>query len=182
LLKVEHMMRWVPLFFAAFLLTIVPAAQAKDKFDVYAGYSRVGANLYSPNTPGMNGWQAAAHVKLIPFVGVEGDVSSYGADVGAGSQRATLYMFGPRVTAGALGFRVFAHGLVGGAHFSSNAVAFLPEISYNSASYAVGGGADIPLLLWLKLRVTGDYLGNSKAPSDPSPSRYRIGAGVAFHF
>ncbi len=181
------MKRYSPLaiaFLAALLLSISPAARAKGaKADAYFGYSRVGANLYSPYTPGMNGWQFAAHVKPLPFIGIEGDVSHYGADAGAGSQHATLIMFGPRVTAHAAGFSVFGHGLAGNAHFSSNAVASLPSVSYNALSYALGAGADVPVFLGLKFRVTGDYLGNSKSPSsDYSPSHYRFGAGVAYHF
>ncbi len=172
------------MFFAAMLFLLAPAAHAAGaETDVYFGYSRVGANLYSPNTPGMNGWQLAMHVRPIPFVGIEGDVSRYGANVGAGSQHATLVMFGPRVTVGALGISVFAHALGGIDHFSSNVVSGFPAASYTATSYALGGGADFPLLLpGLKLRVTGDYLGNSNAPSAPSPSHYRIGFGVAYHF
>jgi hypothetical protein len=185
-LKIGGMMKRFILvvLLGAMLFSLMPVSQAKTvKADASFGYSRAGANLYSPYTSGMNGWQFAGHVKPIPFVGIEGDVSRYGADAGAGSQHATLIMFGPRVTAGAAGFSVFAHALVGNAHFSSNAVASLPGISYNATSYALGAGGDIPLLLSFKLRVTGDYLGNSKAPSSQySPSPYRIGVGLAYHF
>jgi hypothetical protein len=171
---------------AAFLFLLVPAAQARAaaKADAYFGYSRVGANLYSPYTPGMNGWELGLHVKPIPFLGVEGDVTRYSAKVGAGSQEATLVMVGPRVTVGVGGFSVFAHGLAGVAHFSTSAVAFLPTLTYNATSYALGGGADVPLFLGFKLRATGDYLGNTDAPSTgaPPPSHYRFGVGVAYHF
>lgn len=155
-------------------------AHARDKTDIYLGYSRAGADLFSPNTPGMNGWQLAMHVKPIPFVGIEGDLSRYGANVGAGSQHATLVMFGPRVTVGALGFSVFAHALGGFDHFSSNAVSGSPSVSSTGTSYALGGGMDIPVFLGLKVRVTGDYLGDNDAPV--GPSHYRAGVGVAYHF
>lgn len=151
------------------------AAHARDKSDVYFGYSRAGANLFSPNTPGMNGWQLAMHVKPMPFLGFEGDVSRYGANVTPGSQHATLLMFGPRVTAGTLGVSFFAHVLGGFDHFSSNAAG-----SSTGTSYALGGGADFPLFLGLKIRATGDYLGNNNAP--PGASHFRIGFGVAYHF
>jgi hypothetical protein len=179
------MKRFIPAsFLAALLFSLAPVAQAKSpKADAYFGYSRVGANLYSPYTSGMNGWQFAAHVKPMPFLGIEGDLSHYGANVGAGTQHATLIMFGPRVTVHGAGFSVFAHGLAGNAHFSSNAVAGLSGISYDAVSYALGAGADIPVFLSLKLRVTGDYLGNTDAPpSSYSPSHYRIGVGAAWHF
>ncbi|MGB8030626.1 MAG: outer membrane beta-barrel protein [Terracidiphilus sp.] len=170
---------------AALTLLLVPSAQARaaDKADAYFGYSRVGANLYAPNTSGMNGWQAAAHVKLIPFVGIEGDVSRYSQNPAGLSENVTLVMFGPRVTAHAAGFSVFAHGLAGLAHESATVTTY-PSTSYNAASYALGAGADVPVFLGLKLRVTGDYLGNSKAPSTGSaaPGHYRIGVGVAYHF
>lgn len=170
----------------ALLISLVSSAQPRvGKPDVYFGYSRAGANLYNVYTPGMNGWQLAmhAHIKRVPFVGVEGDVSRYSADAGAGSQNVTLVMFGPRVTVGAMGFRVFAHGLGGVAHEWNDLVSFFPATSYNAVSYALGGGGEAPLFLGLKLRITGDYLGNSKAPSSSySPSHYRIGAGIAYHF
>jgi opacity protein-like surface antigen len=177
-------LRSITVFLLALMISLVAAAQEhRVKTDVYMGYSRVGANLFSPYTPGMNGFQFAMHVKPIPFVGIEGDVSRYSADVGAGSQQATLVMFGPRVTAGVMRFSVFAHALGGLAHLSSNAVSTLPSITSTTTSYALGGGADVPLLLSFKLRLSGDYLGNGNAPSSSySPSHYRFGVGIAYHF
>lgn len=170
---------------AALLLLLVPSAPASaaDKADAYFGYSRVGANLYAPNTSGMNGWQAAVHIKPIPFVGLEGDVSRYSQHPAGLSESATLVMFGPRVTAHAVGFSVFAHALGGLAHETATVTTF-SSTSYNAASYALGGGADVPLFLGLKIRGTVDYLGNSNAPSSGSkaPQHYRAGIGVAYHF
>jgi len=169
---------------AAFLLLLVPSSRAwaGSKADVYFGYSRVGANLYGPYESGMNGWQAAAHIKPIPFVGIEGDVSRYSQNPVGLSQQVLLVMFGPRVTVHAAGLSVFAHGLAGLAHQSAT-IPFQPTVSYNAASYALGAGADLPLLFGFKLRATGDYLGNSDAPpSRYSPSHYRFGVGVAYHF
>ena len=175
-------LRSLAVFLAALLFSAVSVAHAKGaKTDVYFGYSRAGANMYQPNAPGMNGWQFAMHVKPMPFVGIEGDVSRYTQTVGGSSQQATLVMFGPRVTAHAVGLSLFAHGLAGFAHDSATVTTF-PSISYNAASYALGAGVDVPLLLGFKLRITGDYLGNSNAPSSPSPSHYRVGVGVAYHF
>lgn len=169
---------------AVSLFSWSPAARAASaKADAYLGYSRAGANLYGPYTRAMNGWQLAVHVKPMPFLGVEGDVSHYSADAGAGSQQVTLVMFGPRVTVHAAGVSLFAHGLGGFGHLSSNVVPGFPAGSTNSASYALGGGGDLPLIIGLKLRITGDYLGSSNAPSsDYSPSHYRFGAGIAYHF
>jgi len=169
-----------------FSMAFVAQARGADKADVYFGYSRVGGNLYAANTGGMNGWQAAAHVKFLPFVGAEGDVSHYGVNSNGFSQHVTLVMFGPRITAHAVGFSAFVHALGGLAHENATVTTF-PEVGYNAASYALGGGADIPVLLGLKFRVTGDYLGNSKAPTAAdsgghAPSHYRVGVGLAYHF
>jgi hypothetical protein len=170
---------------AAFLLLVVSTAPARaaSKGDAYFGYSRVGANLFAANTPGMNGWQGALNVKAISIIGVEGDVSHYSQSPGGFSEHVTNVMFGPRATVGLAGFSVFAHALVGLAYESAT-VTTLPSSSYSAASLAVGGGADFPLFLGFKLRAMGDYLGNSKAPSSGSaaPGRYRVGVGVAYHF
>jgi len=167
---------------AALFLFSVPAAHAiVPKGDAYFGYSRVGANLFQPNTSGMNGWQLAVQYKPLPFVGFEGDVSRYSQSSSGFSQQATLVMFGPRVTVHAVGFSIFAHALGGLAHDSATVTTF-PSTSSNAASYALGAGADIPVFLGLKIRGTGDWLGNSNAPAHPSPSHYRFGLGVAYHF
>jgi hypothetical protein len=170
----------------ASLISFASAAYAADRADVYFGYSRAGANLYGPNTPAINGWQLAAHIKPIPFVGIEGDVSHFGQSGTGYSQHVTLAMFGPRVTVAARGVSLFVHGLAGVARETST-VTIYPSASYSATSYAFGGGADLPLFHALKLRVTGDYLGNSKAPSpngisEGSVSHSRIGAGLAYHF
>ena len=175
-------------------IALVAEARGAHKADVYFGYSRVGAGLYAENSGGMNGWQAAAHVKFFPFVGFEGDVShfsqssyvaqnSYSPSLRTTLQ-AWLVMFGPRVTVSARGFSIYGHGLGGFVHQNANDVTFPPP-GYYAASYAIGGGFDIPVFRGLKFRVTGDYLGNSELPSghyEPGPSHQRIGAGVAYHF
>ncbi len=170
----------------ASLISFASTAYAADRADAYFGYSRAGANLYAANTPAMNGWQLAAHIKPIPFVGIEGDFSRYSQSGTGYSQNVTLAMFGPRVTVGTRGISVFAHGLGGFARENAT-VTIYPPVSYSAASYAFGGGADLPLFHGLKLRVTGDYLGNSKAPPPSgiaagSVSHSRIGAGLAYHF
>ncbi len=166
------------------IFSLMPVAHArKVKADAYFGYSHVGANLYAPYTPGMNGWQFAMQVRPIPLVGVEGDVSHYGADAGAGAQHVTLVMFGPRATLHAAGFSVFAHALGGVGHLTSNVVPGFPTSSTTFSSYAIGGGGDAPIFRGLKLRAMVDYLGNSNAPSSRySPSHYRVGVGLAYHF
>lgn len=175
-------------FLIAFVVLLVPVLSAAQRHgnigDVYFGYSRAGANMYAANTPAMNGWQLAAHIKPTHYFGIEGDISHYSQTVNNYSQQVTLAMFGPRVTLSTKGYSVFAHGLAGIASESADLTGY-GGVSYDATSYALGGGADIPLKpAGLKARVTGDYLGNSSAPSSgsQSPGHYRIGLGLAWHF
>jgi len=182
-------LRRITVFLVTAMLSVASSAQErgnknkKDEIDAYLGYSRVGANLYAPNSSGMNGWQLAMHIKPLPFVGIEGDVSRYSQSSSGFAEQVTLAMFGPRVTVHAAGFSVFAHALAGIAH-AGETVTIYPSVGYNATSYALGGGAEMPLALGFKLRVTSDYLGNSKAPSagSPSPAHCRVGVGIAYHF
>jgi hypothetical protein len=176
-------LRWPVVLVVVFVCSLVPAARAQGvKADVYVGYSRTGANLYAVYTPGMNGIQFAAHVKPLPFIGVEADVSRYSQDVNGFSQQVTLVMFGPRVTVHAAGFSVFAHGLGGFSHQHATLTTY-GSTDNSATSYAFGGGADLPLFLGLKLRATGDYLGHTdEPPASYSPAHYRFGVGLAYHF
>ena len=168
---------------ALLIFAFAPRAEAADRGDFYFGYSRVGANLYDVYTSGMNGWQAAAHIKPFPFVGFEADLSRYTQNENGSSQQVLLAMFGPRVTVHAAGFGIFVHGLGGIAHQNATVTTY-GGTGYNAASYAFGAGVDIPLVLkGLKARATADYLGNGDAPpSSYSPSPYRFGVGIAYHF
>jgi hypothetical protein len=161
-------------------------AWGKVKGDVYFGFSRVGANLYAESTDGMNGWQAAAHIKLVPFLGAEGDLAHYSQSQGPFSEQVTTVMFGPRVTVPAGALRFFAHGL-GGLAYQNASITTYPYVDYSAVSYALGGGCDIPVFRGMKFRVAADYLGNGKAPAAAdldgiTPSHLRIGAGLAYHF
>ena len=182
------LLRRVSICAGALLFALVSAVsvQAADKGDVYFGFSRVGANLYAANTDGMNGWQAAAHIKLAPFLGAEGDFAHYSQSQSPFSEQVTTVMFGPRITAPSGALRFFAHGLGGLAHQNATLTTY-PYVDYYAASYALGGGCDMPVFRQLKFRVTFDFLGNSKAPTTAdlggiAPSHLRIGAGLAYHF
>jgi hypothetical protein len=170
-------------FLGALLFSFAPAAQAKGvKADAYFGYSRVGANMYAVNTPGMNGWQLAVDVRPIRLVGIEGDISHYSQNVQGFSQQVLLVMAGPRVTVGAKGFDVFVHSLWGVAHENAKLTSF-PGVGYDALSYALGGGGDIPIAFGLKLRATADYLGNGRAQSSQySRSHFSAGVGLAYYF
>ena len=148
--------------------------------DVYLGYSRLGANTFYANTPGLNGWQAAAHLHLIPFFGAEADVAHYGLGADARTPRTTTVMAGPRFTVGVAGIHLFVHGLAGWEKTSNNGAQPTP-ISSSGLAVAAGGGVDFSILPFFAWRVTGDYI-NSPTESPSNSSHERFGTGLVFRF
>ena len=146
--------------------------------DVYFGYARSGSNNFVVNTPAENGWEAAGHIHLFPFVGAEADLAHYGVGAPTNDPRTTTVMFGPRVTVGAAGIHVFAHGLVGVAH--SYTVGGPLSYSRNDLAGALGGGADIRILPFFAWRIGGDYITTNNAPSNASHGRFAT--GIVFRF
>jgi len=97
------------------LLSSLPArAVSIRNHDAFLGYSRLGSNAFYPGVGGLNGWNAALHIHVAPFFGVEGDVAHYGLGTNASVPRTTTVLVGPRVSVRALGINLFVHGLVGG--------------------------------------------------------------------
>ncbi len=162
-----------------FFLVLVIGLQAHalgPKGDAFVGYSRSGSDAFYPNTGGLNGWEGALHIHLKPLLGVEGDVAHYGLGADSIVPRTTTYLFGPRVTVGAAGIKIFAHGMIGGEH-SSNSFG----ISGNAFTYAFGGGVDLPLAPFFRWRFMIDGI---SAP-DLSPTggtHARFSTGLVFHF
>ncbi len=161
------------------LLSFSVAAHAgAPKGDAYLGFSRLGTDVFYPNTGGLWGWGGALNIKVKPFLGVEGDVSQYGLGANSTIPRTTNFMGGPRITVGAAGFRAYVHGLAGAEHSAnSSGVA----ISGTNLSYALGGGVEFRIAPFFGWRVAGDYLG---APTlSPSTStHYRVSSGLVFRF
>ena len=133
-------------------LVIGPQARALGpKGDAFVGYSRIGDDAFYPNVGGLNGWEGALHIRVKPLLGLEGDVAHYGLGANSIVPRTTTYLFGPRITFGALGIKLFAHGLIGG-ESSSNSYG----ISGNAFTYAFGGGVDLPLAPFFRWRFLID--------------------------
>jgi len=152
--------------------------------DIYLGYSRVGENTFNPSTPALNGLQGAINFGVLPFIGMEADISYYGLGASSSVPHTTTYLFGPRVTVGAAGIHVFGHGLFGGEHSNlptgqgpSPIVGNFFEA--NAFTVAVGGGLDVKVLPLLAWRVTGDYI---QAPSRNTGSHGRFGTGLVVRF
>jgi len=168
------------IFASTILLISCSSALAQiPKGDLFFGYSRLGSDAFYPNVGGLNGWEAAAHFKVMPFIGVEGDLAHYGMGANTAIPRTTTFLIGPRITAGALGFKLFAHGLIGGEHSANSSGPV--RISGETFTYALGAGADIPIAPFFAWRVQGDRISApSLSPSGGTQARFTT--GLVFRF
>ena len=160
------------------LLALPTAARAVGPGgDLYFGYSRLGANAFHANTPGLNGWEGEGQVKFLPFVGIDADVAHYGLGAASTVAHTTTVMAGPRVTVGAAGVHVFAHGLFGAEHSTNSG----GVISATGVTVDAGAGIDFTLLHFFAWRVNADYI-DAPNQSPSTADRYRFGTGLVFRF
>jgi hypothetical protein len=127
----------------------------------------------------LNGWNAAVHIHMRPFLGAEGDVAHYGLGADSTVPKTTTFMAGPRVTLKALGVGLFVHGLVGGEHSANSGGGV--SISGGTLAYAIGGGVDLPLAPFFAWRVAGDRI-SAPTLSPSEGSKYRVNTGVVLRF
>ena len=176
----QRLSRVFSIFVSVVLLLSCASALAQiPKGDLFFGYSRLGSDAFYPNVGGLNGWEAAAHFKVRPFIGFEGDVAHYGMGASSVVPRTTTILLGPRVTVGALGFKLFAHGLIGGEHSANSSGPV--RISGGTFAYALGAGADIPIAPFFAWRIQGDRISApTQSPSNGTHARFTT--GLVFRF
>ena len=147
--------------------------------DAFLGYSRLGHDAFTPNVGGLNGWEAALHIHMKPFFGVEGDVARYGLGANAAVPRTTTVLFGPRLSVKALGINLFVHGMVGGEH-SANSDGGV-HVSDTSMAYDFGGGVDLPVLPFFAWRFSADRI-SAPSVSPDNGNKARFNTGLVFRF
>jgi opacity protein-like surface antigen len=179
--------------FAGFANAQVPGG------NVFFGYSYESTNTsaFGPNVitstvtrPNLNGWEASFEGKVLPFVGIVGDVAGhYGSEsfteatpIGLITTNVTgheqEYLFGPRLSVPVGRFTPFAEAFVGVAHIHTGGT--LPTPSNTSFAYAFGGGLDYRIIRPIALRVEGDYVRTSFFSTDQN--NFRLGVGVVIRF
>ena len=168
----------LPVVCFAAVFAAAPCAHAASN-DIFFGYSRTGNDTFYPNVGGLNGWDAAVQIHTAPFLGMEADVAHYGLGASASVPRTTTVLFGPRLTVGAAGIRLFVHGLVGGEHSANGNVG--SHISGGGLAYALGGGFDVPIAPFFAWRVAGDRISApTVSPGNGTPARFST--GLVFRF
>ncbi len=167
--------------------------------DVFLGFSyeRTNSTAFGPNlvrttlsSPNLHGWEASFEGKVLPFVGIVGEVSghygtqSFTKPTPNGLQTINVtgheqeYLVGPRLSIPVSKFTPFVEVMVGAAHIHTGGS--LPGPSNTSFATAVGGGLDYRLFGPVALRAEGDYLRTKFFSS--TQNNLRLSAGVAFHF
>ncbi len=171
-------MRFISLLLPLMFLTLPGAARAAGSGgDVYFGYSRLGANAFHTNTPGLNGWEGEGQFSFIPLLGVDVDVAHYGLGAAGSLPHTTTAMIGPRLTVGTAGVHVYAHALLGAEHSTNSG----NIISSTAITVDAGAGVDFRLVPFLAWRVNGDYI-NAPNQSPGTADHYRFGTGLVFRF
>lgn len=161
------------------LLALPFPARAANKGDVSFGYSRTGNDTFYPNVGGLSGWDLDGQVRWKRFIGIEGDVARYGMGANATVPRTTAVLFGPKVSFGTAGYKVFGRFLVGGEH-SANSSASTP-ISGGALAYALGAGAEGPIAPFFAWKVQVDRI-SAIGQSPSTGTHVRFSTGVVFRF
>ncbi|MFY9740378.1 MAG: outer membrane beta-barrel protein [Candidatus Sulfotelmatobacter sp.] len=162
----------ISLFTALLGTAAASCGQDLNSSNVFAGYSFLGANLFSGQHADLNGWNISAEKKYLPFFGVVGDVSGlYGskdlpATCAGGSGKCLAdssigeYTFdlGIRGSYGTKTVRPFAEALFGEVHTTENSAATGFSKTNNGFDSMLGAGIDCRVTRRLGCRVDVDYI------------------------
>lgn len=179
-----------------FLLGGLALAQIPTSGNIFFGYSYLNTDV-APSRTSANGWEATVEGKVLPFIGIAADFSSYYGTPNfpvavpvvpvctlppcpvltplnfSTSER--NYLFGPRVSISVSKFRPFAEVLIGAGHINAHSAG-----SDTSFATAIGGGLDYKLLRILAWRFQGDYLQTRFFST--TQANVRLTTGIALRF
>jgi hypothetical protein len=156
------------------VLLLLPVAAHAQHYNLYAGYSYLHLDS-SPNSAGLNGWDAAFTDNFASAVGVTVDLGGdYGSINGVSGSSVHSFLFGPQLRFPAT-VSPFIHGLVGGAHVGGGGA------SGTSLAEGFGGGIDIHATKLLAFRpIQVDYIHTRF--NSAGQNNFRISLGVVFNF
>lgn len=184
----------VPLIGIALFLFAGLASAQLPSGNVFFGYSYENTNWSGFNhglgRPNLQGWEASFEGKLLPWLGVVGDVAGhYGSQsfVEPTPQGPTAlnvtgheqeYLIGPRLSVPVGKWTPFGEIMIGFAHIHTGGT--LPGPSNTSFATAVGGGIDYRVFRPIALRAEGDYLRTSFFST--SQNNLRLSLGIVLRF
>lgn len=154
------------------MLAAGASAQVPTKGNVFFGYSYNRAEIVSNDATNLNGWNASLEGKLLPWVGIVGDLGgTYGHHISEHN-----FLFGPRISAEVGPYRPFAELMIGASHINvGNGAA-----TNTSFSNAVGGGLDYRVAGPVAIRGQVDWIHTRFF--DHGQNDVRFSTGVVVHF
>lgn len=140
--------------------------------DLYLGYSLLNGDTLST----ASGFEVALTGNMNEWFALKADFSAnYKSEGGAHAHEFNM-LFGPQVSVTGDQLRLFAHGLLGVAHFNVD-----PGPSDTSAGWVLGGGADYPLNDQFAWRIAQfDYHGARIFGA--TQKDFRFSTGILFRF
>lgn len=140
--------------------------------DVYLGYSLLNGDTLST----ASGFEVALAGNMNDWFALKADFNgNYKSEAGAHAHEFNV-LFGPQVSVTGDQLRLFAHGLLGIAHFNVD-----PGPSDTSAGWVLGGGADYPLNDQFAWRIAQlDYHGARIFGA--TQKDFRFSTGILFRF
>jgi outer membrane protein with beta-barrel domain len=167
------------ILFVLCLFGAVGVAQIPTSGNIYFGYSLNHGSfdpLLSDGT--LHGWEASAEVRMVPHIGLVGDIAQQFGTVNGIDMRSEQYLFGPRASFRVGPVRPFVHFTIGAAHVHEELGPI--EDSDTSFAYAIGGGVDYRLLGPLNWRLQLESLNTNFF--DDWQHNTRFSTGLAVHF
>jgi hypothetical protein len=194
-----NMKHCISLAVAALMLTVVSSAQSLPAVDVFGGYSYLNFQVPSSGVTNstsfkLNGWDAAASVRLFHHLSAEADFSGHQVGDCGGITDINCsdfsYMFGPRFTFGDRSSKttVFIHGLIGRDRadiFGIGASSTTPDISDTATAVVGGAGLDYWFMRHIGVQlgpVDAFYTNHLSSDGATGQVTFRASAGIAFRF
>ena len=173
------MRRLSAIVFVLCLLAAAGVAQIPTSGYIYLGYS-LNHGSFDPllDDGTLHGWEASAEFRMVPHIGLVGDIAQQFGTVNGIDMRSEQYLFGPRASFRVGPVRPFVHFTVGAAHVHEEFLGI--EDSDTSFAYAIGGGVDYRLLGPLNWRLQLESL-NTNFFGDWQHNA-RFSTGLAVHF
>jgi opacity protein-like surface antigen len=191
--EIRVMLKAALIAITLFLFTGLASAQVPSG-NVFFGYSYENTDWSGFSTglnrPNLRGWEASFEGKLLPWIGVVGDVAGHygsqnfveptpnGPITVSVTGHEQEYLFGPRLSIPVAKWTPFGEVMVGFAHIHTGGT--LPGPSNTSFATAVGGGIDYRVFRPVALRAEGDYLRTSFF--DTSQNNLRLSLGIVLRF
>ena len=165
------MRKFFPIVLLIALSATFASAQIPTKGNVFFGYSYNRASIVSNDAQNLNGWDASLEGKMLPWVGLVGDIQgTYGNHVSEHN-----FLFGPRVSVSVQNIRPFAHLLIGAAH-----IGIKDGPSDTSFANAFGGGADLKIAGPFAARGQLDWIHTRFFSHGQNDTRLSLGLVVNF--